>query len=259
MRVLTKIISATAVALSLAAAAAPVQAAVFAQFTPDTGKAIYRWVNSAANNNGTGGAFYTTATPTANVAGATSVHFSFLDPSLSDLTFIPVKFRLNTTVASGHAAVFTPGASTWTQTDLNGGFSFIYTGATHTYGTTQVLHNANLLSGTFTDAWIQGNGGTGSTNLSIGNGGVFSSLTSDFYDTSDVVAGSEEFALNLLAVTPVFGAKPLKALKSFRANGGGNFSAVTMVPEPATWGLMIMGFGGVGFMVRRRRQGAAFA
>jgi opacity protein-like surface antigen len=31
------------------------------------------------------------------------------------------------------------------------------------------------------------------------------------------------------------------------------------VPEPATWGLMIMGFGGMGAVLRRRRQATAFA
>ena len=31
------------------------------------------------------------------------------------------------------------------------------------------------------------------------------------------------------------------------------------VPEPATWGLMIMGFGGIGAMIRRRRTVATFA
>ncbi len=31
------------------------------------------------------------------------------------------------------------------------------------------------------------------------------------------------------------------------------------VPEPATWGLMIMGFGGIGAMLRRRRQAVAVA
>jgi len=31
------------------------------------------------------------------------------------------------------------------------------------------------------------------------------------------------------------------------------------VPEPTTWGLMIMGFGGIGAMVRGRRRQAAFA
>ena len=43
MRAFTKIISATAVALSLAAIAAPAQAAVFAQFSPDTGRSMYSW------------------------------------------------------------------------------------------------------------------------------------------------------------------------------------------------------------------------
>jgi len=257
MRAFTKILSGAVAALALTAAA-PSQAAVFAQFTPDTGRNIYSWVNNAAGNNGTGGAFFTTATPTGTTVGATNVHFSFLALGLTDLQFVPVKFTLNTTVASGSPATFTPGPNTWTQTNVNGGFSFIYTGVTKTFGAIQVLHNANLLSGAFTDAWIQGNGGTGSTNLSIGNGGAFTSLTSDF-NLGNVDPSSEEFALNLLGVTPAFGAKPGKALKSFRANGGGNFSLeILSVPEPATWTMMLMGFGGMGAMIRRRRA-VAFA
>ncbi|MDB5422924.1 MAG: hypothetical protein JWQ29_340 [Phenylobacterium sp.] len=258
MRTLAKILS-TAIALSLLAVAAPSQALVFAQFSPDTGRSIYRWVNNGVNNSGTGGSFYTTATPTGTAVGATNVHFSLIDPDADPaLMFIPAKFTFNATVASGNAAVFTSGPNTWTQANLNGSFSFIYTGASHTYGSTFVAHNSNLLSGTFTDAWIQGAGGTGSTNLSVSNGGAFTSLTSDFEPFFNLDAGSEEFALNLLGVTPAFGANSGKALKSFRANGGGNFSFET-VPEPATWGLMILGFGGIGAMIRRRRQGAAFA
>ena len=34
---------------------------------------------------------------------------------------------------------------------------------------------------------------------------------------------------------------------------------VSSVPEPATWGLMILGFGGIGAMVRSRRRQAVFA
>ena len=50
---------------------------------------------------------------------------------------------------------------------------------------------------------------------------------------------------------------------------GTNFATVTDsiniqqgaggVPEPATWGLMIMGFGGIGALLRRSRRAAAFA
>ena len=35
--------------------------------------------------------------------------------------------------------------------------------------------------------------------------------------------------------------------------------AVGGVPEPATWGLMIMGFGGIGAMLRRRQGAPAIA
>ncbi|MDB5422925.1 MAG: hypothetical protein JWQ29_341 [Phenylobacterium sp.] len=260
MRALTRILTAAAAAVSLAAIAAPSQATVFAQYSPDSNAAIYRWVNNGANNSGTGGQLYTTATGTATVPGAANVHFSFLDPSLSSLMFVPAKFTLNATVASGNPAAFAVGPNTWTQTNLNGGFSFIYTGASHTFGSIFVAHNANLLSGTFTDAWIQGAGGTGSTNLSATNGGSMT-FTSDFEQFLNLDAGTEEFAMNLLSVNPAFGALPGKALKSFRANGGGNFNFETaMVPEPATWGLMLVGFGGVGALLRhRRRQGVAFA
>lgn len=37
------------------------------------------------------------------------------------------------------------------------------------------------------------------------------------------------------------------------------FAVPSGAPEPATWGLMIMGFGGVGAMLRRRRTATAFA
>ena len=44
-------------------------------------------------------------------------------------------------------------------------------------------------------------------------------------------------------------------------NGGVFFDKVSVaaVPEPATWGLMILGFGGAGAMLRRRRSVAACA
>ena len=34
---------------------------------------------------------------------------------------------------------------------------------------------------------------------------------------------------------------------------------ITAVPEPATWGLMLLGFGAIGFAMRRRRRGTMLA
>ena len=51
--------------------------------------------------------------------------------------------------------------------------------------------------------------------------------------------------------------------RSYRVNainqGGSSFvratsNAVAAVPEPATWGLMVIGFGGLGFAMRRREK-----
>ncbi len=47
------------------------------------------------------------------------------------------------------------------------------------------------------------------------------------------------------------------------ASGGGNISGTASiyaaVPEPATWGLMLIGFAGIGMAMRRRRRGTALA
>ena len=259
MKILTTLASATALALTLAAAAAPAHATVFAQFTPDTNASDYRWINSGAANSGTGGHFFSVTGNTQTAAHGVATHFTFVDPALAALAFIPATFMLDATVSAGHPATVN-GAGVFTETDLNGSFSFIYTGATqlnfHGSGI-DLIHNSNLLSGVFTDAWIQGQGGSGSANLAHENGGSMH-YTSDYEKFAHLSAGTEEFALNLLSATPNFGANAGKAMKTFRANGGGNFS-FDAAPEPATWGLMIVGFGGVGAMVRRRRTATAFA
>ncbi|HEY2837363.1 MAG TPA: PEPxxWA-CTERM sorting domain-containing protein, partial [Rhizomicrobium sp.] len=37
------------------------------------------------------------------------------------------------------------------------------------------------------------------------------------------------------------------------------YAAVSSVPEPATWTMLIIGFGSIGFMLRRQREMVAFA
>jgi hypothetical protein len=47
---------------------------------------------------------------------------------------------------------------------------------------------------------------------------------------------------------------------TYYSNNGGGFNvSVAAVPEPATWGLMIVGFGGLGAVLRRRRSVAGLA
>jgi len=270
MKAFATLLSAATLAAALAVTAAPASAAVFASFTPDKSAMDYRWINNGGGNSGTGGHLFT-ITPSnqgSTTALGVATHFQFLDPSLSSLGFIPTTFTLDASATSGHPASVN-NAGVFTQTNVDGHFSFVYSGATtanfNGSGIT-LTHGQNLLSGVFTDAWIQGAGGSGSFNLAAINGGSLT-MNSSLENFTHAIAGSEEFAMNLLAASPAFGANgcPLgggnctKAEKNFRANGGGNFSFSSSAPEPGTWALMIVGFGGMGAMVRRRRTAAAAA
>ena len=58
------------------------------------------------------------------------------------------------------------------------------------------------------------------------------------------------------------GAQPTAIFDQFTANGEWVADSVTVtasaiggVPEPSTWALMLIGFGGVGWLVSRRRRG----
>jgi hypothetical protein len=45
-----------------------------------------------------------------------------------------------------------------------------------------------------------------------------------------------------------------KQIKQFELSG---VTAITAVPEPATWAMMLLGFSSVGFLAYRRRSSAA--
>ena len=73
----------------------------------------------------------------------------------------------------------------------------------------------------------------------------------DFFQTTSAFYTLTNNQLNILA--PVNGGPQTYALV-----GGGNL-VITAVPEPATWALMIAGFGAVGYGLRRRKQPALAA
>ena len=252
---------------TLIAAATPANAIVttFAQYDALGAGANLHWLNSnaPANANGTGGSLFSVASQYSTVAASRDVSFSFLEASLASVSGVTAVFTLNATAASGNPAYLV--GSNLVQPGIAGTFSFVST-APITIGSTLYASGANLLSGSFDLGAITGNrgGDSGSVSASTQNSSLIT-YTSDFLTFAP---GSDlGFELLLSSIfspiqaTPT-NTNPTHALRSFRARSTGTFSAdlsappVDGVPEPAVWGLMIVGFGMVGIQARRRNLNA---
>jgi hypothetical protein len=133
------------------------------------------------------------------------------------------------------------GDGTFRQTGLDGTFEF----RTAAGGGGDLL-----LSGIFTGAWLSGKDDAGAF-MTVLNGGTLE-LSSGVADLSAFFDDSASFSFS--GVVPGFGdVGDDNALDNFTATGfSATFSAA--VPEPTTWALMIMGFGGAGAMLRSRRR-----
>lgn len=249
--------------VATAPAAAVVQ--TFATFSASTLAKNYRLVNSGNSAHRTEDAtVYTTSTGNSG-PGAAKVKFSYLIPALTPfVTDVDALYTLNGTIAKNSPiAAIGP----FDQTGFSGTFSFLTTTAITVSGPGFITHTyaagSNLLSGVFSGGTIVGNiGGTSGASFASGLSGTTISFTSDFLDFSHV--NSLDRATSLTATRAPF-SKHLGAngaLSSFRAVTGGQFSSdpvpivnfTAAVPEPASWALMMVGFGLVGVSVRRRQR-----
>jgi hypothetical protein len=275
-KTINKFTLAAVAAVSALSMAAPASAVVttFASFNATAGGNIFFLNDGTGGNNttyrsnGTGGTISTTNSafnirPASAVPGSVAVTFSFLQPALSSISNVGANFTLNATTTATPTASF--GGFSF-QNNLTGSFSFISTSAI-TIGANNFAAGSNLLSGTFSQATIFGQTGGTSGSLSASTPGGFIIYTSDFLNFAGT--SNRDMALSLTAVTSLINnvnaglnSATGRALRSFRATSTGSFSSdpaplVTVVPEPQTWGLMIVGFAMVGATLRRRKSVAA--
>ncbi len=254
MQMFKKFALAAATVASMAIAA-PSQAVIttFAAFTPIGTTRNVRWEKVGT----AGGKFYTTSTGSASVPGAVNVKFTFLQNYFVTNNIaqsINASFNFLGTTANTPATLSNGMLS---QGINSGSFSFRSQQAI-TVGNVTYAPGSNLLSGTFTAADLSGqqNGSAGGINDSTLSGSSVV-YTSDFLDFTNVA--TRDFALSLTSINPVLvQANASSSLRTFRASAGGTFASdpapiINGVPEPAIWGMMIAGFGIVGFQSRRRR------
>ena len=231
---------------------------------------------STYRSNGTGGTLFTYAPPATSgtfnpntaTPGAVDVTFKFLQGDLAAaVSGVAAKFMMDLSVSNSPATQVTlAGQNYIAQWGLAGTFSFksaqdiTFNGQTYAAG-------ANLLSATFiNDQTVMGQTQATSGGLTAStSSGATIDYTSDFMDFTNSV--SRDAAFSLSAIQSLVGnanrglnqASSSKALRSFRATATGSFSheaveTVSAVPEPATWAMMLGGFGLIGGMARRSHR-----
>ena len=226
---------------------------------------------SAASADATaGGQFYTIHTSTSTTPGSVATHFSFLSPgghnplqALAALGALNANFTFLGTAAPGTQVNPSIAAFGFDVQPLTSGtFSFIYTGAANLVVHHTIYHTgANLLTAIFTKGAIVGDDGATSGAAADSTAGANAGMityTSDFL--SFLSTNRKDYAISATSITAPLGFGTHQALNTFKATTTGSFSTdpqptpTAIVPEPAMWGLMVVGFGMVGFRARRRAR-----
>jgi hypothetical protein len=165
----------------------------------------------------------------------------------------------------GPASTGVIGGVSYTVATFDGSFDYYYSGPTVTHGGLTLTPGELLLHGSFTDASFSartGSSGGGLQDDSLDGVVTYTSAV----PSADLPLGStgQSFEIGFIDISPLVGIQN-GYLKHFTAVGDGQFSTDLSsgggggVPEPATWALMLVGVGGIGATVRRRRSALASA
>ena len=224
----------------------------FATFSTLPGGGFYWENNTAQAGNGKGGHLFTSLASSVTTPSDIPVLFSFVAPgappsAIAAYTNVPMLLRLDAYVANT-AATLNVSTQTLRQNNVKMGvFEFYVPGPSGNV----------VFYGTFNNARIVGqNNTTASADLrarSIWGPIVYNSPFMAF-------AGPPyQFTITKTGLSAPFSALPSQALNSFDPGGSGSFALGGTVPEPASWALMIAGFGMTGRAMRRRRPAAIAA
>jgi len=137
------------------------------------------------------------------------------------------------------------------DTITNGSISIMRdTAAAEGTGTRQ-----NLLTVSFSNAELDASELDGSFTFKSNHNSVIT-YTSDFVSFGPHV--DKDFSLSFSGANPTFSSVISSSGRNTRFSGTGTF-AVGAVPEASTWGMMVAGFGMLGFALRRGSRSVSFA
>ena len=245
MRLYQKYLSTLSVAAAALAVAGSASAVTtFAQYELSNSKPNLVWTEAGSVSN-------IAQDPTNKMTGQAVVAFSFLNiKALKNFSDLKADFTFSgdvTGAATKKAGQITEGLD-------DGTFDFVYEGGKSTIDGVAVHDGEVLLSGTFDSAKLTGSGASWS--IDSVSDVTFSSSFLTFSKPN-----KNTLSLDLTALTkPTIGKDGF--LSSFDSTSTGTFGGVVAaapVPEPATWAVMLVGFGGLGVAMRSRRRISAAA
>jgi hypothetical protein len=207
----------------------------------------FRYVNGGTGN----GELYTT-NGNVNVAGSPLIVFSVTNAVSNSLPLSATVSSLTLNAVIPTVAGLSAG-SPFSIGGISGTFSILALSPVSVGGIT----SSSLLSATFTNATLAGTIGSSSIVFSGNNTTGTVLFSSDFLNFDNVQEQAFSFTGN--TINPLATAGENAHLASFRSSVAGTFATdpvptISVVPEPASWAMLIAGFGLVGAAARRRRQ-----
>ena len=241
-------------ALLVAAAAVPAQATTltFGQFSQRVAnQRLFQYVKQDVGATKKA-EIHTTGTASGTTTASIPIYYIFTMSGLApDLTGIQdahltVDFISNvgtTGVGNSRSQLF--------DTITNGSISIVRdTAAAEGTGS-----RTNLLTVSFSNAELDASQADGSFTFKTNATSVIT-YTSDFVSFNP--GADKDFSLSFSGASPTFSSVLGSSSRSMRFSGTGTF-AVEPVPEVATWGMMLTGFGLIGCAMRRRSRSVSFA
>jgi hypothetical protein len=212
-------------------------------------------VSFMATNDGT----------TMTLTDSSVVNFGFLATNLTTaISSIPANVVFTATSADTNVNSAFAAQGVAYQTGFSGTVTFTSTQA-FTVGSSYYAAGSNLLKATFTNASFLGVIGQQNAGLTADSTTGTLVYTSDFLDFSDTV--SRDYSLSFGAINPKLSTSGSPAyINGFTSTPTGSFASDPVplstadVPEPASWAMMLVGFGAIGLGLRsstRRRLRAA--
>jgi hypothetical protein len=254
-----KYVAYLASALLAAGAAVPAEATTtFGQFLQRTPSArLFRYQNQDSGSTRKA-SIYTTGTATGTSVASIPIYYILSAAGLpADLTGLQ-NAHLTVDFVSNLGTTGTGGSRRQLFDTLVSGSIVITRDTAAAEGTGT---RTNLLTVSFTNAELDASQNSGSFTFKSNDDSVIT-YTSDFLDFSHVV--TKDFSFSFSGASPTFQAPMGKSGRNTRFSGTGTFASdpapvVTGVPEISTWGMMLIGFGTAGAMMRSRRTRAVLA